>query len=84
MMLRCVSVDLIESCGGCNCSWRIWSVDICIVPLAPAVIIMIGSTCQPLLQISLKRGVYFVVLHWILSIAKRSLVYVNSMNCILM
>ena len=83
MVLRCVSMDLIESCGRCNCSWRIWSVGICVVPLALAIIIMIGGTFQPLLRISFRRGVYFVVLHCILSVANRSLVYVNSMNCIL-
>ena len=47
MVLRCMSVDLIESCGSFNCSWRIWNVGICMVPLAPAVITMIGGTCQP-------------------------------------
>ena len=55
----------------------------CVVLLAPTTIIMIGGTCQPLVWISLRRGEYFMVLHWILSIANRSLVYVNSMNCIL-
>ena len=82
IVLKCVSVDLIESCGRCSCSWRIWSVGICVVPLAPAIIIIIGGTFHPLLRILLRRGVYFMVLHWILSV-KRSLVYVNSMNCIL-
>ena len=46
MVLRCVNVDLIESCGRCNCSWRIWNVGICVVLLALAVIIMIGGTCH--------------------------------------
>ena len=55
---------------------------ICMVFLASAVIIMIGGTCQPLLRISLRRDVYFMVLRWILSIAKQSFMYVNSMNCI--
>ena len=83
MVLRCVSVDLIESCGSCNCLWRIWSVGTCVVPLAPVVMMIIGGTFQPFLWISFQRGVYFVVLHWILFGAKRSLVYVNSINCIL-
>ena len=47
MVLRCVNVDLIESCGKSNCSWRIWNVEICVVPLASVVIIMIGGTCHP-------------------------------------
>ena len=47
MVLRCVSVDLIESCGRCSYSWRIWNVEICVVPLVLAIIIMIGGTCQP-------------------------------------
>ena len=58
--------------------------DLCVVPLAPAIKIMIGSTCQPLLHVSLRRGMYFMVLRWTLSIANQSLLYVNSMNCILM
>ena len=36
--------------------------DICVVPLARAIIIMIGGTCQPLLQILLRRCVYFMIL----------------------
>ena len=56
---------------------------ICVLPLAPGIIIMIGGSCQPLLQISLRKGVDFMVLRWILSVANWSLVYVNSMNCIL-
>ena len=63
MVLRYASVVLIELCRRCNCSWRIWNVDICVVPLAPAIIIMIGGTCHPVLQILLRRGVYFMVLH---------------------
>ena len=55
----------------------------CMVPLALVVIIMIGATCQLLLWILLRKDVYFIVLHWILSVANQSLVYVNSMNCIL-
>ena len=82
MVLCCVSIDLIKSFGRCSCC-RIWSVDICMVPLAPVVIMMIGGTFQPLLWISFRKDVYFVGLHWICSVANRSLVYVNSMNCIL-
>ena len=63
---------------------RVWNVGICVVPLALAVIIMIGGIFQPLWHISLKRGMYFMVLHYTLSVANWSLVYVNSMNCILM
>ena len=57
--------------------------DVCIVPLAAIVMIMIGGTFQPLLQISSRRSVYFLVLRCILSVANWSLVYVNFMNCIL-
>ena len=44
----------------------------------------IGGTIQPLRHISLKKGVYFMVLRWTRLDANQSLVYVNSMNCILM
>ena len=54
--------------------------EICVVSLAPTIIMMIGSTCQPRLQISLIRSAYLMVLRLILFVASRSLVYVNSMN----
>ena len=54
------------------------------VPLAPAVRMSIDKTIHPCLRSSFIRGVYLLVLRWILSLANRSLVYVNSMNCILM
>ena len=51
------------------------------VPLAPAMRMMRGDTFQPLLSSSVSRGMVFCC---ILSREKRSLVYVNLMNCIFM
>ena len=54
------------------------------VSVALAIRISIGGTFQPCLCISFRRGVYLLVLHWILLSANLSLVYVNSINFILM
>ena len=42
---------------------KVWSVRMWVIPLACAVRMMIGGTFQPILRISLRRGVYFMVLH---------------------
>ena len=57
---------------------------ICVVSLAPAMRIMISSTYQPLRRILLKREMYFMILRRTLFVANCSLIYVNSMNFILM
>jgi hypothetical protein len=46
----------------------------CVVPLAPAVIIIIGATFQPNAWISFMRGWYLVVLALTLSAGNLSLV----------
>ena len=55
-----------------------------VVPLAPAVRMSIGGVVQPSCRSSFIRGVYLLIFCWTLSVEKRSLVYVNSMNCIVM
>ena len=61
MVFSCVSVDSILAYGRCSYSCRIWSVDICVVPLAPMVTIIMGGTFHPLLRISLRSQRYFIV-----------------------
>jgi hypothetical protein len=53
-----------------------------VLPLAPVVSVISGSTFQPLLFMSLINPWYLSVLSWILSREYLSLQYVNSMNCI--
>ena len=53
----------------------------CVVPLAPAVMTMIGSTFQPCSMMLLLRGWYFKKILPIVSGKNLSFVYVNSMNC---
>ena len=67
MMFNCVSVDLIASWGRCSCLCRASSVGMWVVPLALALEMMIGGTFHPWFFISVKRGLYFMVLRWILS-----------------
>ena len=55
-----------------------------VVPLAPAMRMSIGGVVHPSCQSSFIRGVYLLIFCWILSAEKRSLVYMNSMNCIVM
>ena len=50
------------------------------VPLTLVVIIVMESTFKPLLQISIRRSMYFVVFCCIFSKAKQSYVYENSLN----
>ena len=54
----------------------------CVVPLAPAVMTMSGSTFHPCCKILLIRGWYFWILLLIASGENLSFVYVNSINCI--
>ena len=54
------------------------------VPLASAVRMSIDGMVHPSLRSSFIRGVYLLVLRWILLSTNQSLVYVNSMNYILM
>ena len=83
MELRCVSIDLIASCGRCSCSCKVWSVGMWLVPLALTMKMMVSETFQPLLRISFRKRSVFMVLLWICSSTIRSLEYVNCMNCIL-
>ena len=53
----------------------------CVVPLAPAVMTMIGSTFQPCCMMLLIRGWYFKIFLPIVSGENLSFVYVNSINC---
>ena len=53
-----------------------------VLPLAPAVSVISGSTFQPLALMSLINPRYLSVFTWIFSGKYRSLQYVNSMNCI--
>ena len=52
-----------------------------VVPLAPAVITMSGSTIHPRSLMSSISGWYFWILLFIVSWENLSLVYVNSINC---
>ena len=58
--------------------------EVWVVPLALAVRMSIEGIVHPCCWSSFIRGVYLLVFRWILLAANRSLVYVNSMNCILM
>ena len=51
-----------------------------VVAREPAVITMSGSTFQPKLAILSKSGWYFPIFLFIVSVEKRSLQYVNSIN----
>ena len=55
-----------------------------VIPLALVVRMSIKRVVHPCCRSSFIRGVYLLIFCWILSAANRSLVYVNSMNCILM
>ena len=62
----------------------LWSFDIVfllVMPLAPAVSVISGSTFQPLALMLLIRPKYFSVFSLILSGEYLSLQYVNSINC---
>jgi hypothetical protein len=52
-----------------------------VLPLAPAVSVISGSTFQPLALMSLIKPKYLSVFSWMLSGEYLSLQYVNSMNC---
>ena len=52
------------------------------MPLAPAAMTRIGSTCQPWLIMSLINGWYFRVLLFMVSWGNLPFVYVNSTICI--
>jgi hypothetical protein len=52
-----------------------------VLPLAPVVSIISGSTFQRLALMSLIRPGYLIVFSWILSGEYLSLQYLNSMNC---
>jgi hypothetical protein len=52
-----------------------------VLPLAPTVSVISGSTFQPLALMSLIKPKYLSVFSWILSREYLSLQYVNSMNC---
>ena len=54
------------------------------VLLAPAVITIRSGAFQPLFHISSSTRAYFPVFSSIFSCENLSLVYVNSMNCIMM
>ena len=67
----------------------IWKVDLsifnngmCVVPLAPAVMTMSGVVCHPLLFMSFINGWYLSIFLCMESVGNLSLVYVNSINCI--
>ena len=66
-------------------SWNFvmsWFIEgVWVVPLAPAVITIIGSTFQPCCLILSINGWYFWTLLFMVSWENRSLVYVNSINC---
>ncbi len=53
----------------------------CVVPLAPAVMTMIGSTFQPCCMMLLIKGWYLIIFLPIVSGENLSFVYVNSINC---
>ena len=59
MVLRCVSVDLIASCGRCSCSCNVWSIGMWMVLLPHVVRMMIGRTFQSLLRIPFRTGGVF-------------------------
>jgi hypothetical protein len=64
--------------------YKFFSVDIvflCVLPRAPIVSTMSGSTFHPLALMSSIRPSYFAVFSFILSSEYLSLQYMNSMNC---
>src|ERR1700738_3681779 len=67
--------DSLNECSSCFIDGA------CVVPLAPAVMIIIGSTFQPCWVMSLISGWYFWILLLIVSCGNLSFVYVNSINC---
>ena len=58
--------------------------DLYVVLLAPPVITIRSGVFQPLFCTSLSNGAYFSVFSSISSCENLSLVYMNSMNCIMM
>ena len=67
--------EILNDCSSCFID------GMCVVPLAPAVMTISGSTFHPCWVMSLISGWYFRVLLSIVSCENLSLVYVNSMNC---
>ena len=59
MILSCVRVVLILCLEMCNYSCKMVREDTCVVPLALVVMITIGGTFHPLLQIFFKKGHIF-------------------------
>ena len=57
---------------------------LCLVLLASAMITIRLGAFQPLFRISSSNGAYFSIFSSIFSCENLSLVYVNSMNCIMM
>ena len=66
IVLRCESVDFIASFGRWSCSWRAWKVGEWVAPLVLAVRMSIGGVVHPSCRILFIRGVYLLILCWIL------------------
>ena len=77
-----LNVCLMVVSGSLNVVSRSFIDGACVVPLAPAVMTMSGSTFYPKLVMLFKSGWYFCILFSIVSCGKLSLQYVNSINCI--
>jgi hypothetical protein len=79
-----LSCETIGSMRVLGIAYKFFSIDIvvlCVLPRAPAVSIISGSTFHPLALMSSMRPSYFIIFSFILSGEYLSLQYVNSMNC---
>jgi hypothetical protein len=82
MVLISLNVCLIVVIGILKLVSRSVIEGMCVVPLAPAVMTMSGSTFHPKFLISFIRGWYFWILFVIVSCRNLSLQYINSTTCI--
>jgi hypothetical protein len=81
LVLNILNVCLMEVSNNLNVCSSCVIDGVCVVPRAPAVMTISGSTFQPCWVISTMRGWYFWILLLIDSSENLSLVYVNSINC---
>jgi hypothetical protein len=81
IMLSCLNVLLIFMIGNLSIFSSLFIDGMCVVALAPAIIIISEATFHPLVMMLLTRGVYFVVFLLRVFEANLSIQYVNFINC---
>ena len=79
MVLISLNVCLMLVFGILNFVSRVFIDSMCVVPLAPAIMTMSGSTFHPKFLMLSRRGWYLWILISIVSCGNLSLQYVNSM-----